>query len=337
VARRDIIVIGASAGGVEPLRSIVEDLRPDLPASIFIVLHLSNARPSMLAEILDRASPLPAAFASEGARIEPGTITVAIPDHHLVLDDGQMHVTHGPAENRHRPSVDVLFRSAARSYGARVIGVVLSGVLDDGTAGLIAIKVRGGLAVIQDPSEAFAADMPRNAMRYIEVDAVLPSREIGRKLNELVMQRVESDQAAPATLEMIEENRIASLIASQTDDEDKPGVPSSIACPDCHGVLWEIQEGDLLRWRCRTGHAYSPETLIAAENGNVDKALWEAIRVLEERAALRKRLIGQARERHLPTLEKHFTHEVSETEHTVKMLRGLLSKHVEAPQAEHQD
>jgi len=331
MTHRDVIVIGASAGGVEPLRSIVGDLRPDLHASVFVVLHLSNERPSSLAEILDRAGPLPVVNASDGAPIKPGKIYVAVPDHHLVLENGCMRVTHGPRENRHRPSVDVLFRSAAKSYGARVIGVVLSGSLDDGTAGLVAIKVRGGYAVIQDPSEAFSADMPRNAARYLEVDAVLPSTTIGDLLNDLVTQKVEAEQVSPPSPEMVEESRIATLIPSQTGDDEKPGVPSSIACPDCHGVLWEIQEGDLLRWRCRTGHAYSPETLIAAENEDVDKALWEAIRILEERAALRKRLMDQARSRNLKSLEKHFERSVSDAEDAARTLRGLLEKHVEAP------
>src|SRR5262249_37035052 len=330
MARRDIIVIGASAGGVEPLRAIVRDLNPELPASIFVVLRLSNDRPSSLAEILNRAGPLPVMAATDGARIEQGKIYVAIPDHHLLIDDGHVRVTHGPSENRHRPSVDVLFRSAAKSYGARVTGVVLSGSLDDGTAGLVAIKIRGGMAIVQGPAEAFRADMPRNAARYIEVDNTLSCKKIGGFLNDLVLQEVHTEQAEPVSLEMAEESRIASLIPSQTDDTEKPGVPSSLACPDCHGVLWEIQEGDLLRWRCRTGHAYSPETLISAENEAVDQALWEAIRVLEERAALRRRLIGQARQRNLTRLEKHFAQAVSETEQTVETLRGLLAQHVEA-------
>ena len=333
MARRDIIVIGASAGGVEPLRTIMSDLRPDLPASVFVVLHLAHDRPSSLAELLDRAGPLTALPAQDGTKIEQGKIYVAVPDHHLLLENGRMRVTHGPQENRHRPAIDVLFRSAAKSYGSRVIGVVLSGSLDDGTAGLVAIKIRGGLAIIQDPTEAFTADMPRNAARYIEVDSVCRARGIGGLLNDLVSQRVDPEQGAPPSPEMVEESRIAALIPTETDDSEKPGVPSSIACPDCHGVLWEIQEGDLLRWRCRTGHAYSPETLISAENESVDKALWEAIRILEERAALRRRLVGQARERHLPTLEKHFKQAVSETEGTIETLRALLAQHVEAPRA----
>src|SRR5262249_6839231 len=156
------------------------------------------------------------------------------------------------------------------------------------------------------------------------------SKEIGGFLNDLVLRRVHAEDAAPVSPEMAEESRIATLIPSQTEDPEKPGVPSTIACPDCHGVLWEIQEGDLLRWRCRTGHAYSQETLISAESEAVDKALWEAIRIFEERAALRRRLIDQARERHLTTLERHFAQALSETEQTVEALRDLLAQHVEA-------
>src|SRR5262252_8516940 len=212
MARRDIIVIGASAGGVEPLRTIVADLRPDLPASVFVVLHLAHDRSSSLPEVLDHAGPLEALPAQDGAKIEQGKIYVAVPDHHLLLDNGRIRVTHGPQENRHRPSIDVLFRSAAKSYGSRVIGVILSGSLDDGTAGLIAIKIRGGLAITQDPAEAFSADMPRNASRYIDVDSVSRARDIGGLLNDLVTRHVDPEEGDPPSPEMVEESRIAALI-----------------------------------------------------------------------------------------------------------------------------
>src|SRR5262245_49851510 len=325
---RDVIVLGASAGGVEPLRRIASDLDPDLPAAVFVVLHVSAEQRSALPEILDKAGPLPAFVPQDGASIERGRVYVAPPDFHLMLEPGVVRVVHGPPENRHRPSVDVLFRSAARTYGPRVIGGVLSGSLDDGTAGLVAVKIRGGIAVVQEPAEAFCADMPRNASRYIEVDHVAPARAIGGLLNRLTAERVDSANAAPPSSEMIQETRIARLDAGELGSEDKPGVQSVVACPDCRGVLWEIQEGDLLRFRCRTGHAFSPETLFKAEDEGVEQALWEALRALEERVALRRRLAQQARERRLHALATDFETRVSELEGSVEGLRQLLLKKV---------
>jgi two-component system chemotaxis response regulator CheB len=326
---RDIVVLGASAGGVEPLRRIASDLDAELPAGVFVVLHVSAEQPSALPAILSRAGRLPTVVPGDRDPIERGRIYVAPPDSHLILEPGIVRVSHGPQENRHRPSVDVLFRSAARAYGPRVTGVVLSGSLDDGTAGLVAVKIRGGIAVVQDPAEAFCADMPRNATRYIQADHVLPARAIGPLLNRLVLEQVDTATAAPPPAEMIQETKIARLDPGELDNENKPGVSSVVACPDCRGVLWEIQEGDLLRFRCRTGHAYSPETLLNAEDEGVEEALWEALRALEERVSLRRRLVQQARERHLYSLASDFEKRVSKLEKAALGLRGLLLQKAE--------
>jgi two-component system chemotaxis response regulator CheB len=324
MATRDIVVVGASAGGLEPLRRLASDLRRDLPAAVFIVLHIPADQPSALAQVLDRSGPVPARAPEDGDAIEPGRIYVASPDRHLMVEPGRIRVVRGPKENRHRPSVDVLFRSAARAYGPRVMGVVLSGSLDDGTAGLIAIKVRGGIAIVQDPSEAFSAEMPRNAMRYLEVDHVVPASALGSLIARRADESVDVDEAPPPTPEMDHESRIARLDREALDTEDKPGVQSVVACPDCRGVLWEIQEGDLLRFRCRTGHAFSPETLLAAQGDGVETALWEALRAIEERVSLRRRLVRQARERRLDSLAGHFEARAREAEGAVEALRGLL-------------
>jgi two-component system chemotaxis response regulator CheB len=326
---RDIVVLGASAGGVEPLRRISSDLDAELPAAVFVVLHVPAEQPSALPAILDRAGPLPAITPQDGAPVERGRVYVAPPDLHLILEPGVVRLTHGPRENRHRPSIDVLFRSAARAYGPRVTGVVLSGSLDDGTAGLVAIKIRGGIAVVQDPAEAFCAEMPRNATRYIEADYVAPARSIGTLLNRLVRESVDPATAAPPTAEMIQETKIARLDPRVLDNEDKPGAPSAVACPDCRGVLWEIQEGDLLRFRCRTGHAFSPETLLRAEDDAVEQGLWEVLRALEERVSLRRRLVLQARERHLDSLAADFEKRVSTLEKAAGSLRSLLLQKAE--------
>jgi two-component system chemotaxis response regulator CheB len=324
MATRDIVVVGASAGGVEPLRRLAADLPADLPAAVFVVLHIAADQPSALAQVLDRSGPLAAHAAEDGDPLEPGRIYVAPPDRHLMLETGQVRVVKGPRENRHRPSVDVLFRSAARAYGPRVIGVVLSGSLDDGTAGLIAVKIRGGVAVVQDPAEAFCAAMPRNAMRYMEVDHVVRAGALGKLVGRLAGEEVDADEAPPASREMDQETRIARLDRDTLETENKPGVQSVVACPDCRGVLWEIQEGNLLRFRCRTGHAYSPETLLSAQHEGVETALWEALRAIEERASLRRRLVRQARERRLDSLAGHFETRAREAETAVESLRRLL-------------
>ncbi len=323
---RDIVVIGASAGGLEPLRRIVADLSPELPAAVFVVLHLPEGRPSQLPEILDRAGPLPCAAALDGEEIAPGRVYVARPGHHLMLEDGVVRLTQGPRENRHRPSVDALFRSAARVHGPRVIGVVLSGALDDGTAGLIAVKIRGGLAIVQDPAEAFSADMPRNAMRYLEVDEVLPTESIGPELNRRTREEVDGEGAEPPALTMIQETRIARLDPEELEGDNGPGAPSFFACPECHGGLREIQEGNLLRFRCRTGHAYSPETLLANQDEDIETALFIALRSIEERLSLRRRLLEQARARRLTRLADEWESRASELEKAARILTVLLQK-----------
>jgi two-component system, chemotaxis family, protein-glutamate methylesterase/glutaminase len=197
----DIIVVGASAGGVEALRVLVGKLPGDLPAAVLVVLHVSPEHKSILPRILTGAGPLPAEHAKDGELLEPGRIYVAPPDRHMVVDDGAVGVTRSPPEGGHRPSVDTLFRSAARFHGARVVGVVLSGALDDGTAGLVAVKERGGVTVVQDPEEALCADMPRSALEHLKVDHCLPIAQIAALIDKLAHQEVEVHSPIPPLLE----------------------------------------------------------------------------------------------------------------------------------------
>ena len=296
-AGHDIIVIGASAGGVEALTDLVGRLPADLPAAVFIVLHIPAYGTSVLPGILSRRGLLPAVHPADGDPVQKGRIYVAPPDHHLIVEkDGMIRLTRGPHENGHRPAVDALFRSAARAYGPRVIGVILTGTLDDGTAGLQAVKRRGGLAVVQDPEEALFASMPRCAIQGVAVDLVAPLAEIGPALASLAHQPVPGESESPVTPELEEEVKVAEfdIKALETRHEGKP---SSYACPDCHGVLWEVEEGDLLRFRCRVGHAFSPESLLASQSDALEDALWTALRALEESAALADRLSERSGER----------------------------------------
>jgi two-component system, chemotaxis family, protein-glutamate methylesterase/glutaminase len=291
----DILVVGASAGGVEALSKLVKGFPSDLPASIFVVLHLSPHGTSWLPKILTREGVLPAVHPKDGERIQKGRIYVAPPDQHLLIKRGLVRVVHGPRENGSRPAIDPLFRSAARAYGKRVVGIVLSGGLDDGTAGLIAVKRQGGLAVVQDPNEALYPSMPQSAIVHNDVDHVLPLSEIASVVVRLVHERVEEEGEKPVSDDMETEVDIAELDMATLHAGEKPGIPSRFSCPECNGVLWEIDDENLIRFRCRVGHAYSTESLLAVQSDSVEGAIWAGLRALEENAALMRRMSKQMR------------------------------------------
>ena len=244
----DRIVVGASAGGVEALVQLVSCLPADLPAAIFVVLHVPPHGGSILPQILSRSGPLPAIHPQDGQAIQPGHIYVAPPDMHLLIKRGYVHLARGPRENGHRPAADPLFRTAARAYGLRVVGVVLSGALDDGAAGLAAVKMRGGMAMVQDPKDAYCGDMPRNAMNSVGVDYCLPVAEMPAVLTRLANEPAVLERVQPVSEEMGKEADIAELDLTTLHDSDRPGSPSGFACPDCGGSLWEVREGELIRF-----------------------------------------------------------------------------------------
>jgi two-component system, chemotaxis family, protein-glutamate methylesterase/glutaminase len=295
----DIIVVGASTGGVEALAALVQRLPKDLPAAIFVVLHLAAERPSRLPEILSRYSRLPVAHALDNEPIRCGRIYVAPPDRHLLVDRGVVRVVRGPRENRNRPAVDSLFRTAACSYGPRVVGVVLTGALDDGTAGLQAIKRRGGVAVVQDPHDALIPSMPESALRYVQVDHTLPLADIPPLLVRLTREPAPDEARFPVPHDMEIEANIATLDEATMDAEERPGTISVFTCPECNGPLWEMRDGDLLRFRCRVGHAFTPESMLDGKAEQVEEALWTAYETLRESALMPRRLMGEAQTRGL--------------------------------------
>jgi len=268
---RDIVVIGASAGGLRALRELVAGLPPDLPAAVFVVMHFSPEHASKLGEMLSRWGPLPARTALHGDRIRHGRIYVAPNDNHLTLHRDFVRVTRGPKENGHRPAVDPLFRTAARMYGNRVVGVVLTGNLSCGTEGLQAIKAAGGVAVVQSDPEY--SGMPQSARLHVEVDRLVPMDRMSDVLTELVTEPIpetaESEVTGPRTL------------AAQ---------PSPIVCPACNGSMTETVEGGLLRFRCHVGHAFGVDSLLAEQSESLEAALWASVRALEETAQLADRL-----------------------------------------------
>ncbi|MDT5294850.1 MAG: two-component system, chemotaxis family, protein-glutamate methylesterase/glutaminase [Acidobacteriota bacterium] len=292
MSAKDIIVVGASVGGIEALRTIAGGLPKDFPASVFVVMHTSPEAPGILADILDRAGTLPAANAVDGERILPGRIYVAPPDRHLIIEPNRVRLTRGPKENRFRPAVDPLFRSAAQVYGPRAIGVILTGYLDDGTAGLWALKQLGGTAVVQDPHDALAPSMPASALRQVRVDHRLPVVEISPLLVRLTAAALGEEGEYEVPKEMEIEVRIAKEDTALDAGVLKLGEPSNYACPECHGVLLQLQEEKRIRFRCHTGHAYSVDSLLAEITEGVEDSLWNAIRSIEESVLLLHHLAG---------------------------------------------
>jgi two-component system, chemotaxis family, protein-glutamate methylesterase/glutaminase len=278
------VAIGASAGGVQALQKLVSALPADLAIPVFVVLHIPPYRASKLGNILDLAGPLPAVHPDDGTRITGGVIYVASPDHHLLIDDGKIAIKRGPKENRFRPSIDALFRSAAFAYGSGAIGVILSGALDDGASGIWSIKRLGGIAIVQEPNEALIDSMPRSAMEYVTPDHILTCVEIGQLLGQLAMKpsppAPEVDEKIRSLME--KEIQIAADGGAFQKGIMELGKPTPFTCPECHGALVKVTEGKMSRFRCHTGHAFSDSALLEGVMESTGEMLWQVIRSLEE-------------------------------------------------------
>lgn len=277
------------------MQRLVQSFPANLEAAIFIVLHLSPDFPSKLPQILSRAGPLPAHNPQDGEKIEPGKIYVAPPDRHLTIEDSHVRVNRGPRENRHRPAVDPLFRTASRIFESRVIGVILSGNQDDGSAGLRAVRARGGIGIVQDPEDAVASQMPQAALIYGGADYVLPAAEIGPRVAALVNHCGSPEMKGEKKASKSAKNGKRTAHETEANLEvSRPnegiGVPSPFSCPECGGVLWEMKNGELQRFRCRVGHAYTMSALAQDQGDGVEAALWAAMRALEKKAALSRRM-----------------------------------------------
>lgn len=324
---RTVIAIGASAGGVEALRQAVRELPPDLDAAVLVVIHIAPDSSSVLPQILNRAGPLPAIHAEDGLLINRGHIYVAPPNQHMLVQDGHLRIVHGPRENRSRPAVDPLFRTVAMAYGPRAIGVVLTGSLDDGTTGLLAIKQRGGIAVVQDPADALFPGMPSSALANVTVDHVVPLADIAATLVRLV-EKI-ANERRPATVsnpsdDIKFESDLAKVDMHAIGEDDRPGRPSGFGCPDCGGVLWELRDGEYVHYRCRVGHGYSAESLLSAQGDGVEEALWSALRALEEKASLSRRLADRARQHNQPAVVERFEEQTASATQHANILRDIL-------------
>lgn len=299
-----IIVIGSSAGGVNALKTLISSLPKNFDATIFVIQHLSPDTKSMLPDILSTAGLLPASHPQDGEVVKAGHVYVARPDHHLVICENIIQVRKGPKENRFRPSIDVTMRSVALEYGNRVIGIVLTGMLNDGTSGLWSICEMGGMTIIQDLKEALYPDMPRNVLKHMEVDFQLPLAEIGPLLVKLVAENKLKEKKEQGYLakRMKAETGIAAEKNALEAGVLKMGEPSNLTCPECGGALVSLKEGKLMRYRCHTGHAFSADSLKSGINESMETSLWQALRTVEEgiifleQAATHSQSIGEPEE-----------------------------------------
>jgi two-component system chemotaxis response regulator CheB len=319
--RRDIIVIGGSAGAIEGVIAIVRALPPGLPAAIGIVVHHSAGAPNIFGQILARLKTLPVVTVAAPVPMEPGTIYVPISDHHLLFESDWVRTSRSAKENRARPAVDPLFRSAARSYGPRVVGVILSGNLDDGTAGLFSIKRRGGLAVVQDPKDAIYDGMPSSAVAAMKIDHVLPLAQIP----ELLVQTTSDpgpgtsagDGGGP-------ERSDPPLLGASPQGPPEGGRVAALTCPTCHGALAENDNGAVVTFQCHTGHTFGIDSLLASQDEDLELALWSAVRVLQERIFFLGRLSQRAQGSGPGSIGQHHVAERERLQHHVATLRRLL-------------
>ena len=292
MAKKDIIVIGGSAGSLSPLRQILADLPADMPASLFIATHVPTASQGYLADALASAGPLPVSKALDGQPVERGRVYTAVPDRHLLLVDGIMRLGDGPRENLTRPSIDPLFRSAAAAYGPRAVGVILSGRLNDGASGLSAIKACGGTAVVQHPLDAVEDEMPLAALEAADVDNVASASELGLLLAEIA--KADASEATPCPVNLALEVEIAAGVRLGSEALRRIADPTALSCPECDGVLSEIRHEHPLRFRCQIGDAVTAEVL-AARSDDVSEAMQIALRIMEERVTLVARMAEDAR------------------------------------------
>lgn len=314
-----IVVMGSSAGGLDALKRVVAPLPKAFPAPIFVVNHMSaDGDASVLSRALSRSGELTCSPARDEEQFRPGHIYVAPADHHMLLEKEAVRITKGARENRSRPGIDPLFRSAAVAHGARVTGVILTGYLDDGTAGLNAVHRCGGICVVQDPDDADYPDMPRSALRATRVDHCVPLAELGALLTELVRREPGAPVAVPEDIAL--EARIARRVLSDLPSVNELGHQVPFNCPDCGGVLWEIEAVESLRFRCHTGHAFTVDILRAAQESKIEETLWFALRMFEERKNLLQKMADLSND----TSSESMVERAEESEVHIERIRAML-------------
>jgi len=325
MANRDLITVGTSAGGVAALLEIARGLPADLPAAILVSIHMSPLFRSELDVLLNRVGPLRASFAEDGEPCRPQHIYIAPPDRHLLVIDERLRLGKGPRENNARPAIDPMLRSAAVCCGSRSIGAVLTGTLGDGASGLLALSQCGGISIVQNPVDAAFSEMPLNALDRVRPDHVAKLAEIPGLLARLAQEPAGEPVRAPASI-AFEVSVAMGDERYNMDEMDRIGRRSVLTCPDCQGVMWEIDEGDLLRFRCHVGHAYTAELMSIALDENLRRALAGALRALEERLALARKLQNQAERDRLGSLAANWMHKVEELQENLDVIRAAIHR-----------
>jgi two-component system chemotaxis response regulator CheB len=324
--KHDIIVIGASAGGVEAFMELAGALPQNFPAAVFMVLHTPPDGLSQLPDVLARSGPLYVAYAKDGEKIQSGRIYVAPPDNHMLIKPGLIRIIPGPRENRARPAIDPLFRTAAQAYRDRVVGVVLSGLLSDGTNGLKTIKMYGGVTVVQAPEDAQYAGMPLSAIGNVAVDHILPVSEIGPLLTVLTNSGTSGNRnPSQGTYENVDPDPLELAMEEKLRDRMQ-GKPTSLTCPECGGVMWEVAGGNGNEFRCHVGHAYSLDNLDAGHSSMLEDALWSAVRALHEKEEIANRLAARMKEHSSRTSVPYYEKKAREAKQHAALIRKILTK-----------
>ncbi|QRN03033.1 chemotaxis protein CheB [Legionella sp. MW5194] len=319
-----VVVIGTSAGGLSALKALLGALPTDFPAAVLIVKHIAASAENLLPAILGRASQLPVVDTHHRQPIEPGHIYIAPPKFHMVIEDGKIALHDGPKVNHSRPAIDPLFYSAALHYKQKTIGVLLSGLLDDGSAGFVAIKKCGGITMVQDPDEAEYPDMPGNALKNIQIDYCLKAKEIAVLLADLVTEKIKSAPVDPSEIHLLELESSMNYKPGSAIDIEKIGTASGFICPECQGALWKINDTRFERYRCRVEHAYSSDGLVSAYEQSTEAALWSALRALEEKEKLAQNIARKAREKQSENAS-YFIKKAEEAQKHAAAIRSLLS------------
>lgn len=317
-------MIGASAGGLPALKVIISGLPKDLPAAVLVVLHVSATSPALLADILQRVSPLPVGYARDSEPIRRGRVYIAPPDQHMLVSGDALRLSRGPKENHCRPALDPLFRSAARACASRVIGVILTGMLDDGTAGLWAVKERGGTAVVQDPSEAQFPSMPQSAIRYVKVDHVCRVAEMAQLITRLTMEPILPTEVGVMSRQLEIEDNIAKGNSALQHGILELGSPSLYTCPECHGALLALKGVEIPRFRCHTGHSYTLSSLLSEVTSFVEDNVWNAVRALNESVLLLRHMARHLRDHGHSGEAEAFEARATEEEKRAKVLATLV-------------
>ncbi len=326
MAVRNLVVVGASAGGVEALTSLFHHLPADLQAAFLVVLHVPTTGKSILPDILNRISPMHASHAENGEEIQPGRIYVAPSNYHLMIGHGKTLLSLGPRVNGVRPSIDILFHTAAEARNYKVIGVILSGTMMDGAMGLQDISAAGGVTIVQNPDEAIFPGLPLHSIQNVRIDYVESIEGIANTIVRLVSEPVEQSEKQVTGTNMQDGNEILQEDHRHFVADDHTSPRTLLTCPECGGVLWELNRKGITRYQCQVGHVFSQESLVDEQDGAVEYALWAAVRILEEKASLAKRLANRAEERSMKRSMQGFLQTAADSEAKAGVIRALLMK-----------